>query len=91
MNLSRLFNEPTGKQHLIDSGVDETLVSQLDLLGFSGISNLLSAIKFAKYNELTSQDIVVTVLTDSMELYRSRLTEMHEQYGNVYSRERTGG
>ena len=81
VNLARLFNEPVGQQHLIDSGVDEKLVSQLDLLGFSGISNLLSAIKFAKYNELTSQDIVVTVLTDSMELYRSRLTEMHEQYG----------
>ena len=81
VNLSRLFNEPAGHQHLIDNGVDESLVNQLDLLGFSGISNLLSAIKFAKYNELTSQDIVVTVLTDSMELYRSRLTEMHEQYG----------
>ncbi len=81
VNLSRLFNEPAGHQHLIDNGVDESLVNQLDLLGFSGISNLLSAIKFAKYNELTRQDIVVTVLTDSMELYRSRLTEMHEQYG----------
>ncbi|MGV7976175.1 MAG: pyridoxal-phosphate dependent enzyme [Anaerolineaceae bacterium] len=81
VNLSRLFNESAGHQHLIDNGVDESLVNQLDLLGFSGISNLLSAIKFAKYNELTSQDIVVTVLTDSMELYRSRLTEMHEQYG----------
>ncbi len=81
VNLSRLFNEPAGRQHLIDSGVNEDLVNQLDLLGFSGISNLLSSIKFAKYNELTSRDIVVTVLTDSMELYRSRLTEMHEQYG----------
>jgi len=81
VNLARLFNEPVGKQHLIDSGVDEKLVGQLDLLGFSGISNVLSAIKFAKYNELTSRDIVVTVLTDSMELYRSRLTEMQEQYG----------
>jgi len=81
VNLARLFNEPAGREHLIDSGVDETLVNQLDLLGFSGISNLVSAIKFAKYNELTSRDIVVTVLTDSMELYRSRLTEMQEQYG----------
>jgi cysteine synthase len=81
VNLARLFNEPAGREHLINSGVDETLVNQLDLLGFSGISNLVSAIKFAKYNELTSRDIVVTVLTDSMELYRSRLTEMQEQYG----------
>ena len=82
VNLARLFNEPEGKQYLIDSGVDETTVSQLDLLGFSSISNVLSAIKFAKYNELTDQDIVVTVLTDSMELYQSRLKEMREQHGS---------
>ena len=86
VNLSRLFNEPTGKQYLIDSGVDENLVSQLDLLGFSGISNVLSAIKFAKYNELTEDDVVLTVLTDSMELYQSRLLEMHEEFG-AYTRE----
>ena len=81
VHLARLFNEPAGKQHLIDSGFDADFVNQLDLLGFSGISNLLSAIKFAKYNELTENDIVLTVLTDSMELYLSRLTEMHEEFG----------
>jgi len=81
VNLARLFNEPTGQQYLIDSGVEKSLVSQLDLLGFSGISNVLSAIKFAKYNELTSNDVVVTVLTDSMELYQSRLAEMRAESG----------
>ncbi len=81
VKLARLFNEPEGKQHLIDSGFDEAFVNQLDLLGFSSISNLISAIKFAKYNELTEQDIVLTLLTDSMELYHSRLVEMHEEYG----------
>jgi hypothetical protein len=50
-------------------------------MGFSGISNVLSAIKFAKYYELGEQDIVLTVLTDSMELYQSRLKEMHTEYG----------
>ncbi|MFZ3071101.1 MAG: pyridoxal-phosphate dependent enzyme [Anaerolineaceae bacterium] len=81
VNLSRLFNEPEGRKHLVDSGVDENLVGQLNLLGFSGISNLLSAVKFAKYNELTEQDVVVTVLTDSMELYQSRLREMQAEFG----------
>ena len=85
VNLARLFNEPAGQQHLIDSGVDEALVSQLNLLGFSGISNLLSAIKFAKYYELTGSDIVVTVLTDSMELYLSRLADMHAELGQYSS------
>lgn len=81
VKLARLFNEPEGRRGLIDSGHAESLVNQLDLLGFSGISNLISAIKFAKYNELTENDIVLTLLTDSMELYNSRLTEMHEEFG----------
>ena len=81
VNLARLFNEEAGKDYLAASGVEEDVVNNLDLLGFSSISNVLSAIKFAKYNELTSTDIVLTVLTDSMELYNSRLHEMHEESG----------
>ncbi|MCJ7694914.1 MAG: pyridoxal-5-phosphate-dependent protein subunit beta, partial [Anaerolineaceae bacterium] len=81
VNLSRLFNEPVGKRYLLDQGVPEETVNNLDLLGFSGISNLLSSIKFAKHYELGKNDIVLTVLTDSMELYQSRLKEMHEEMG----------
>ena len=86
VNLARLFNEPAGREYLVQSGVDENLVKNLDLLGFSSVSNVLSAIKFAKYNELTENDVVLTVLTDSMELYGSRLQEMHEEFGE-YSRD----
>ena len=82
VNLARLFNEPEGRTHLVDSGVPEEIVENLDLLGFSGISNVLSAIKVAKYHELTENDIVLTVLTDSMELYKSRLVEMQEEMGD---------
>jgi len=85
VNLMRLFNEPAGRSYLVEKGVSEAVVSNLDLLGFSGISNVLSAIKFAKYYELGSHDIVLTVLTDSMELYGSRLKEMRQEYGE-YSR-----
>jgi cysteine synthase len=81
VNLSRLFNETKGKEHLAKSGVPTDLVDNLDLLGFSSISNLLTAIKVAKYRELTENDIVVTVLTDSMELYDSRLVEMQDEMG----------
>lgn len=86
VNLSRLFNEPAGKEYLVKQGVPEEFVNQLDLLGFSSISNLISSIKFAKYYELGHEDIVFTMLTDSMELYGSRLKEMHEEYGK-YSEE----
>ena len=81
VNLSRLFNEPAGRAYLAKMGVPEAIVSQLDLMGFSGISNMLSAIKFAKYYELSENDIVLTILTDSMELYGSRLKEMHAESG----------
>jgi len=81
VNLARLFNEPEGCTHLVNSGVPVETVEKLDLLGFSSISNVLSAIKAAKHFELTENDIIVTMLTDSMELYQSRLREMHEERG----------
>ncbi|MFW5975004.1 MAG: pyridoxal-5-phosphate-dependent protein subunit beta, partial [Bacteroidota bacterium] len=42
---------------------------------------LLSAIKYAKYYELTEKDVVMTVFTDSMELYDSRMKEMEQEHG----------
>ncbi len=81
VNLIRLFNEPAGKRYLISQGVPESLVDNLDLLGISGASNVVSAIKFAKYYELGEQDVVVTVLTDSMEMYGSRLEELTAERG----------
>ena len=82
LHLIRLFNEPVGRQYLKEEiGVDPKVVDQLDLLGISGIANVLSAIKFAKYYELGENDIVATVLTDSMAMYGSRLAELNEQEG----------
>jgi cysteine synthase len=89
VNLARLFNEPTGKAYLVKQGVPEELVEDLDLLGFSSIANLSMAIKFAKYYELGPHDIILTVFTDSMELYQSRLLEMHEQQGEYTEGEAT--
>lgn len=81
VNLARLFNEQAGRTFLVKQGIPEAFIGNLDLLGFSGISNVLSAIKLAKYYEMGDNDIVLTVLTDSMELYGSRLAEMHAEFG----------
>ena len=81
VHLARLFNEPAGHNYLASQGVPEDTVRQLDLLGFSGIANLSMAIKFARYYELGSSDVVITVLTDSMDLYQSRLEEMRQEHG----------
>lgn len=81
MRLLRLFNEPKGHQALVASGVDDSLVRQLDLLGISSIGNMIASIKFAKYSELTEDDIVVTIATDSMQLYGSRMGELEKERG----------
>ena len=81
VNIARLFNEPAGRDYLRHSGVPADTVDQLNLLGFSGIANMLSAIKMAKYYEMGENDVVLTIMTDSMELYHSRLEEMREEEG----------
>jgi cysteine synthase A len=81
VNIMRLFNEPAGQKYLAKKGVPQETIGNLDLLGFSGIANTLSAIKFAKYYELGEDDVVLTILTDSMELYGSRITEYRKKLG----------
>ncbi len=81
MRLLRLFNEPEGHAYLKSAGVPQEVIDQLPLLGISSIGNLLSAIKTAKYYELTSDDVIVTVATDSSDMYKSRVEELREARG----------
>jgi len=81
MGLIRLFNEPAGKEYLVKEGVSADLVDQLHLLGISSIANVLAAIKTAKYYEMDENDVMITMATDSMEMYQSRLTELTEEEG----------
>jgi cysteine synthase len=81
-HLLRLFNEPDGRKYLVEeAGVAPEVVNQLGLLGISGIANVLCAIKTAKYYELTKDDVVATVLTDSALMYWSRIAELAEAEG----------
>ena len=81
MNLIRLFNEPAGQEFLVKQGVAADFVEQLPLMGISSVANMLSAVKFAKYYELGAEDVVLTVATDSMEMYSSRIDELREEMG----------
>ena len=81
MNVSRLFNEPEGIDYLDKQGVERDLLEKLPLAGISGVGNIIAAIKFAKWYELGADDVVMTVLTDSMELYNSRLMELNQARG----------
>ena len=82
MDLLRLFNEPAGMDYLKKKGVDPNVVDQLNLLGISSIANLLGCIKMAKYYEMNDDSIIVTVATDSMDMYKSRQAEEQELHGD---------
>jgi cysteine synthase A len=81
MTLMRLLNEPEGHCYLASQGLKPELIEKLSWLGISSVSNVLSAIKMAKYYELTSDDVVMTMFTDSAEMYTSRLSEMNQARG----------
>jgi cysteine synthase len=81
MALLRLFNEPAGRDFLKRQGLPQDFIEQLDLLGISGIANMLSAIKTADWYELDENDVLFTIFTDSMELYGSRLEEARKLQG----------
>lgn len=81
MGIIRLFNEPVGQEYLSQKGIPSAIIEKLPLMGISSVANMIMAIKFAKYYELTEKDIVLTVFTDSMELYGSRLKELEEEFG----------
>lgn len=81
METLRLFNDKEGQAYLSRKGISDEVINKLPLLGISGIANVLSAIKAAKYYELDEDDVVVTVLTDSEEMYTSRLDEMNTSEG----------
>ncbi len=87
ISLIRLFNEPAGQRYLASQGVAEALIARLPLPGISGVANLLSAIKLARWYELGAGDVVLTVLTDSMAMYGSRLRELTAERGEFGERE----
>lgn len=82
-NLLRLFNTDVGHKYLKEIvGVPQKTIDQLSLMGISGIANMLCCIKMAKYYELTENDVVATVYTDSAIMYTSRIDELNEQQGS---------
>ena len=81
--LDLVFNTPAGKQYLVDEfDLAPEVVDQLTHFGYSSICNTLAAIKAAKFWNLTSDDVIVTVATDGHEMY---LSEFDEQLEAGYS------
>lgn len=87
VQIVRLFNEPEGKNYLAQMKVPHALIERLSLLGISGVANLLSAIKMARWYEWGEGKAVITVLTDSMEMYQSRLAELRSERGEFTAKD----
>jgi hypothetical protein len=88
MRIFRLFNEKEGHKYLKSIGIPSEMIDQLHLIGISGIGNILSAIKTAKYFDMTQDDVILSIATDSADMYQSRLEELtHEkgQYSEIQS------
>jgi len=82
MDIYRLFNEPAGIKYLKETvGLSDKQIEDLQLFGISGIGNMLSAIKMAKYYEMDEDDVLFTICTDSSIMYKTRLAELDEQQG----------
>jgi cysteine synthase len=79
MRLLRLFNEQVGKEYLESQGIPHDTIENLDLLGISSLANLIGAIKTAKYYEMDEEDIIISIATDSMEMYQSRIAELRNE------------
>jgi len=86
MQLMRLFNTAEGRECLLREGVDEATLQSLDMIGISGLCNLVASIKTARYYDMDGRDVIFTPLTDSMELYSSRLQEAQEKHGPYTAR-----
>jgi cysteine synthase len=71
-SLNLLFGGNVGRSYLVGRRrIDPHVVEAFDDIGISGLANIVAAIKTAKHLDFTSDDVVMTVATDSTVLYAS--------------------
>ena len=79
--LDVLFNTDAGRSFLKDrKAVPQETVDKLSLFGLSSICNILSAIKLAKYYQMSADDVVMTVATDSAAMYGSERDKARQKF-----------
>ncbi len=85
-SLNLLYNTTAGQTFLSQRlGLDDTMLSALTQLGLSSQANILAAIKYAKYHQLGSDDVVLTVSTSGAEMYGSeREKALAQRFGGSF-------
>ncbi len=81
-----LFNTEAGRAYLEGRRkVDAATMAHLSSFGFSGICNVLAAIKTAKHLRLGPDDAIVTVATDGAALYGTeRAKALDKHFGGAF-------
>lgn len=78
----QLIHEDAGLSVLEKYGVDrKRLEGMRDMIGISGVCNILGAIKTAKHYRLGKGDVLFTIATDSIDRYYSVMKNMNEELG----------
>ena len=86
-SLNLLFNHSVGQKYLLArKGICSDIVTdKLGRIGLSGIANILGAIKAAKHYKLGKDDVVITIATDSSQMYCSEQDkEIHNHRGGQF-------
>ncbi|MGI9357087.1 MAG: pyridoxal-phosphate dependent enzyme, partial [Rhizobiaceae bacterium] len=79
--LNLVFNTNSGRNYLAKhKGIDQETQTALGNFGLSSICNVLGAIKYAKYCDLSENDVVLTVATDGADMYQSELPIAENKY-----------
>ncbi len=87
-SLFLLFGSEVGRQELRSRGISEQTITDLRHFGFSGICNVLAAIKTAKRLGLGADDALVTVATDGSELYTSEIAKIEgKRFAGTFDRQ----
>lgn len=100
-SLNALFHGNAGRSYLTGRRkLDPALVARFEDIGISGLANIVAAIKLAKHYDLGADDVIMTVATDSAEMYGSeRQSFIKRRYpdrfdevnaGEVFSRHMEG-
>ena len=79
----QLLTDPIGVDFLVgELGVEPLAARMLsEIVGISGVCNLLGAIKTAKFYGMGPDDVVVTVFTDAIDRYHSVMADLTGKFG----------